>query len=141
MPSRAMAPFASVLLVDDDPTTNYLHQLLLTRIGIAGQVLVAENGAQALRTLDQACTAPGNAACPRLILLDMNMLLLNGIAFVEAYVQLPLAPQQPLVIVLLTTSLHPMDLARVQQLPSAGFLSKPLTQEKVTTLLQEHFPQ
>jgi CheY-like chemotaxis protein len=136
-----MPPLASVLLVDDDPTTNYLNKLLLTRMGVAGQVLVAENGEQALRTLDQACRALGNATCPRLILLDMNMPVLNGIAFLEAYVQLPLAQQQPLVIVMLTTSLHPVDLARAQQLPIAGFLTKPLTQEKVTALLQEHFPQ
>jgi CheY-like chemotaxis protein len=136
-----MLPLASVLLVDDDPTTNFLNKLLLTRMGVAEQVLVAENGEQALRTLDQTCSALANAACPRLILLDMNMPVLNGLAFLEAYVQLPLAHQQATVIVMLTTSLHPVDLARVEQLPIAGFLNKPLTQEKVTALLQQHFAE
>jgi CheY-like chemotaxis protein len=120
-----MAALTSVLLVDDDPTTNYLNKLLLTRMGAAEQVLVAENGEQALRT--------------RLILLDMNMPVLNGLAFLEAYVQLPLAQQQAIVIVMLTTSLHPVDLARAKELPIAGFLNKPLTKEKVYALLQEHF--
>jgi CheY-like chemotaxis protein len=104
-------------------------------------VLVAENGEQALRTLDQTCTAPASAACPRLILLDMNMPVLNGLAFLEAYVHMPLASQQSIVVVMLTTSLHERDLARAQQLPIAGFLNKPLTHEKVTALLQEHFAQ
>jgi CheY-like chemotaxis protein len=134
-----MLPLASVLLVDDDPTTNFLNKLLLTRMGVAEQVLVAENGEQALRTLDQTCSAAVNPRCPRLILLDMNMPVLNGLAFLEAYVQMPLAHQQAIVIVMLTTSLHPVDLARVEQLPIAGFLNKPLTQEKVTALLQQHF--
>jgi len=40
---------------------------------------------------------------------------------------------------MLTTSLHPADLARAQELPIAGFLNKPLTKEKVTALLEEHF--
>jgi CheY-like chemotaxis protein len=134
-----MLPLPSVLLVDDDPTTNFLHKLLLTRMGVAEQVLVAENGEQVLPTLDQTCSASVNPACPRLILLDMNMPVLNGLAFLEAYVQMPLAHQQAIVIVMLTTSLHPVDLARVEQLPIAGFLNKPLTQEKVTALLQQHF--
>jgi CheY-like chemotaxis protein len=126
-------------LVDDDPTTNFLNKLLLTRMGIAEQVLVAENGEQALRTLDQTCTVPASAACPCLILLDMNMPVLNGLAFLEAYVQMPLANKQAIIIVMLTTSLHEYDLARAQQLPIAGFLNKPLTREKVTALLQQHF--
>jgi CheY-like chemotaxis protein len=134
-----MPSLTSVLLVDDDPTTNFLNKLLLTRMDVAEQVLVAENGEQALRTLDQTCTAPASAACPCLILLDMNMPVLNGLAFLEAYVQMPLANRQAIIIVMLTTSLHEYDLARAQQLPIAGFLNKPLTREKVTALLQQHF--
>lgn len=134
-----MLSLPSVLLVDDDPTTNFLNKLLLTRMGVAEQVLVAEDGEQALRTLSQSCQASEHSACPRLILLDMNMPVLNGLGFLEAYAQLKLAHQLPIVIVMLTTSLHPTDLARAEQLPIAGFLNKPLTQEKVTALWQQHF--
>jgi len=136
-----MAPLKSVLLVDDDPTTNYLNKLLLTRLGVAQQVLVAENGEQALRTLDQTHRTAAEAAFPMLILLDMNMPVLNGLAFLEAYAQMPLAQRRIIVVVMLTTSLHPADLARAQQLPIAGFLNKPLTKEKVTAIVQQHFAQ
>ena len=129
----------SVLLVDDDSTTNYLNQLLLTRLGVAERILVAENGEQALHTLTHSCCGPESALCPQLILLDMNMPVLNGLAFLEAYRQLPWTHQQAIIVVMLTTSLHERDLARARELPIAGFLTKPLTQEKVHALLQEHF--
>jgi len=76
---------------------------------------------------------------PAFILFDMNMPARNGLAFLEAYVQLPAAVQEAIVIVTLTPCLHPMDLAQARQLPIGGFLNKPLTEAKVAALLQEHF--
>lgn len=134
-----MPKLTSVLLVDDDSTTNYLNKLLLNRLGVAEHLLVAENGREALSILAQTCRAT-NTSCPPLILLDVNMPVMNGIEFLEAYQQLPLAQQQAIVIVLLTTSVNPLDLARVQALPIASTLTKPLTEEKVNALLQQYFP-
>ena len=135
-----MPKLRSVLLVDDDRTTNFLNQLLLNKMAVAEQILLAENGEQALRILSQHCQEPAGPGCPQLVLLDMNMPVLNGLAFLEIFAQLPQMQQQAIVIVMLTSSLHPLDLRRVQELPIAGFLTKPLTKEKVAALLAEHFP-
>ena len=132
-----MTKLASVLLVDDDSTTNYLNKLLLNRLGVTEQLLVAENGREALATLAQAFPGPGG---PTLLLLDINMPVMNGIEFLEAYQQLPPAQRHATVIVLLTTSVHPRDLAHVQTMPIVGALDKPLTETKVRSLLAQHFP-
>ena len=128
-----MPKLSSVLLVDDDPTTNFLNELIVSTAEIAEQVLVAENGEEALHLL-----ASGEAAAPALILLDMNMPVMNGLEFLEAYGQWPL-PVRP-VIILLTTSLHERDLARAQQLSVTGSLDKPLTEAKLLGVLHQHFP-
>ncbi|MDF7811745.1 response regulator [Hymenobacter sp. YC55] len=133
-----MNKLPSILLVDDDSTTNFLNELLLKSLGVADQLLIAQNGREALTALDQFCENIGSA-CPSLILLDVNMPVMNGIEFLEAYVQLPQAQRQAIVVVMLTTSLHSRDLERVQQLPIAGLVNKPLTKEKVDTILQMHF--
>ena len=137
MPASSLS---SVLLVDDDSTTNFLNKLLLTTtMQVTRQVLLAENGHQALQVLQQTCTEPA-ARCPPLILLDLNMPVMNGRAFLECYAQLPLAQRQGTVVVLLTTSLHEQDRLLARELPVADFLTKPLTRAKVNELLARHFP-
>jgi CheY-like chemotaxis protein len=133
-----MHKIPSILLVDDDPTTNFLNELLLKSLGVADQLFTVQNGREALAALDETCTSP-QGACPSLILLDVNMPVMNGIEFLEAYAQLPKAQQQSIVVVMLTTSMHSRDLERVQQLPIAGLVNKPLTKDKVDTILQMHF--
>ena len=133
-----MQKLAAILLVDDDPTSNYLNQLLLEELAVADQLLVATNGAEALHILTHVLP-PATAAGPVLVLLDVNMPVMNGIEFLEAYQQLPPDRRQAVVIVMLTTSLHPRDLARIQALPIAGLVSKPLSEEKINTILREYF--
>lgn len=137
---RGMKKLSSVLLIDDDSTTNFLNSLLLKRLDVAEILLVAENGAVGLDILTAVC-AGATADCPALILLDVNMPVMNGIEFLEAYQHLPLAQRQAIIVVLLTTSVHPRDLERVRQLPIAGTLNKPLTEEKVRSLLRQYFPE
>lgn len=135
-----MKPLPCVLLVDDDATTNFLNRSLLTRLGVAERIVVAEDGEQALRELGRHC-APPTAACPALVLLDVNMPGMSGIEFLQEYRQLPLAAQHAIVIVMLTSSLHPRDVQRVEQLGVvADFISKPLTADKLGALLRAHFP-
>ena len=126
-----------VLLVDDDPTTNFLNRKLLLRLGVTEEVRVAHNGQEALGIL-RTCQDQ-SAPCPVLIFLDVNMPIMGGLAFLEAYQQLPPAQQTAVGVVMLTTSVSPHDQQRVQELPIADYLDKPLTQQQVERVLARHF--
>jgi CheY-like chemotaxis protein len=130
-----MQKLSSILLVDDDSTNNFINELLLKNLSVTERILVAENGTQALELL---ATMP-NADEPALILLDVNMPGLNGIEFLEAYQQLPQAQHHATVIIMLTTTMDARDLSRLDELRIAGLVSKPLTQEKVDSILKLHF--
>jgi CheY-like chemotaxis protein len=134
-----MLQLTSVLLVDDDSTTNLLNQLLLHNMHVSEQVLTAENGQEALDTLTQLQAEYGPGVCPQLIFLDLNMPVMNGVSFLEAYQQTnPCAC--PSAIIVLANSLPEREAMRARRLPIAGFLTKPLTREKITAVLLEHFP-
>lgn len=133
-----MQKLSCALLVDDDQTTNYLNRLLITRLGITNKLLVALNGQEALDLLLVHCQEATDE-CPALILLDVKMPVMDGFAFLAAYDKLPLEQKDAIIIVMLTTSLHPQDIDRVKKLNIAGFLNKPLTREKLDEVLQNHF--
>ena len=133
-----MPKLSCALLVDDDQTTNYLNQLLLKRMGVVEKLLVAANGQEALDLLQTHCR-DAMEECPVLILLDVKMPVMDGFAFLEAYDQLSLPQQKAIIIIMLTTSLHPKDMERVQHLNIAGFLNKPLNEDKINELLDKYF--
>ncbi|WP_375436875.1 response regulator [uncultured Hymenobacter sp.] len=133
-----MLKLRCTLLVDDDPTTNYLNRKLLEKLDVTDQVMVALNGQEALQVLAAECTE-ASPTCPALIFLDVNMPRMNGFEFLEAYQQLPLAKRRAIVIVMLTTSVHLRDLQRLEALPVAGYISKPLNSDKVQHVLETHF--
>ena len=130
-----MQKLSSVLLVDDDSTNNFLNELLLKSLNVTDNILIAEDGHQALELLERT----PDPAEPALILLDVNMPGLNGIQFLEAYRHLPQAQRNATVIVMLTTTMDARDLSRLEELNIAGLVSKPLTQEKIDQILQLHF--
>ena len=134
-----MQKLSSVLLVDDDPTNNFLNQRLLKRLDIADQVVVAENGQEALALLHPVGHNGPTLRFPALILLDIQMPIMNGIEFLQAYQLLPPAQRRNTTVVVLSTSVDARDLSRLDDLPAAGHLNKPLTPEKITTILQLHF--
>ena len=101
---------------------------------------MALGGEEALQVLRTQCTE-ASGSCPALVFLDINMPQMNGFEFLSAYQQLPLPQRGAIVIVMLTTSLHPQDLQRLRQFPVAGFLSKPLNQDKVNDVLHAHVRQ
>ncbi|KAA9327716.1 response regulator [Hymenobacter busanensis] len=133
-----MKKLSSVLLVDDDPLTNDLNERLLQQLHVADRYLAVTNGEAALAAL-QDLAADANPSSPVLVLLDVKMSGMDGMAFVEAYQRLPVAAQQTVVIVLHTASMSSADLARIEALPIAGLVSKPLTKEKLDTILKLHF--
>lgn len=135
-----MPNISSVLLVDDDATTNFLNELMLRKMAVADKLMVARNGKEALEALLEHCENP-DSSCPTLVFLDIKMPVMDGFEFLEVYAQLPWAQQRATVIVILTTSLHARDTERAKRLHVADFISKPLTSEKVTAILEKHFSQ
>jgi len=124
----------NVLLVDDDQIFNFLSTKILERMGVADNIHVALNGEEALTLLNNYYQ--GSVSVPDVILLDLNMPIMDGFGFLQAFKRLSLPKMDRIKIVIVSSSQDPRDVARANELGVAYYLSKPLTEEKLRSVLE-----
>lgn len=124
----------NVLLVDDDPVCNLLNRKILERTGVVTEIHTALNGAEAISLFNQYFQ--GSLAVPDVVLLDLNMPIMDGFNFIEAFKKLPF-PKENVRIVIVTSSIHPRDISRAKEMGIKHYLSKPMTEEKLMSALQD----
>lgn len=132
-----------ILLIDDDEGTNFYNKFLIKETNIARNVAVAKNGKIALEFLTSTGKFAHNAPRyprPDIIFLDINMPVMDGFEFMEAYEELPDEQKANMVVVMLTTSLDQKDLRRAKQFGELkGFMNKPLTKNHLAAVLKKYF--
>jgi CheY-like chemotaxis protein len=131
-------PIKSILLVDDDEATNFLHKIIIKDAGCSEYVHVANNGKRAIEYLSSV--TGGKYPQPDLIFLDINMPVMDGWEFLEAYQELPEDQRAKMVLVMLTSSLNPDDDIKARGYKEvSGFRNKPLTVGILDEIINEYF--
>ncbi|GLB49177.1 response regulator [Neptunitalea lumnitzerae] len=133
-----MSDLRHVLLVDDDPATNFINRKIITDSGCADIITTVTSAEAALEFL--VSTKESEKDQPDLILLDINMPGMNGWEFLEEYKDLDEEQKAKIVIVMLTTSLNPDDEERARKNPLVnGFKNKPLNPIAIKDILENYF--
>ena len=140
-----MKKLDGILLIDDDETNNFLNQRLFARLGLSSKVKVLPNGNQAFNYLYNISRNNYDLQSPDyfrpdLILLDVNMPVMDGFEFMDLYEKLDNDFRNRIVLALLSTSSHPLDIEKSKKY-RIEYLTKPLTAEKMTSLISRHFPE
>lgn len=135
-----MKPLNLILLVDDDETTNYLNQRLLTRMQVAERIDIVTNGEEAIRYLN-SCDNSGSNPCPELIFVDIKMPVMDGFEFLEEYQKLDKVKRSGQVMLMLTSSASFYDLEHLKKFPDVQkHYSKPLSEADVREIMNTYFP-
>ena len=128
-----MKKFNRILLIDDDPITNFINTAVLRVTGL-GEPKVTMNGAEAMDYIKNECRKEN--LYPDLIIVDINMPVMDGFEFAKQYANLKMKETEKAVILMLTTSSDPRDIKKTHEL-GIKMLKKPLTAEIVMDLLAE----
>jgi CheY-like chemotaxis protein len=101
---------------------------------------VLTNGQEALDYLRQAGDPAFTHLRPNLIFLDIKMPVMDGFTFLEAYEKVAVRPEEPIIILMLTSSASFYDLERLKSFPKVKkHFSKALTETDVKEIMLEYF--
>lgn len=134
-----------MLLVDDDEATNFLNKMVITKSGITEHIQTVLNGKEAIEYI----TSQGKYSNqehfypkPKIIFLDINMPVMDGWEFIEAYKNLDGELKDKMIIVMLTTSFNPDDKLRADGIPEITTLrNKPLSYDTIQEIVETYFEE
>lgn len=125
----------TVLLVDDDNMTNYLHQRVISKAELCAEVKVAKNGQEGIDKLIEMNQELASKNETVVVFLDLNMPILDGWGFLKEYENLKDKLNFDTKIFVLSSSINPDDKARAEENQYvAQYIYKPLTTTSLQTL-------
>src|SRR6185369_3705445 len=98
-----------ILLVDDDSVFHFIHTKILQNLGLT-EISTANNGEEALQFIDGHVSE--NRPLPNVIFVDLDMPILDGFGFIEAFKKLIIPQKERVQIAILSSSFNPRDLSR-----------------------------
>jgi len=136
---RKFDDLKSILLVDDDEASNFLHGLFINKLDLGVTVNAALNGQEALDFILNK--GVDKLALPCMVMLDLKMPVVDGWKFMEMYEeQVPEELKEQILIVLVTISDDKEDKIKAQSNPYvADFSKKPLSDTTFKKLINKHF--
>ena len=129
-----MAYQLNICLIDDDFLFTESIRLKLLQDAQAGNISVFANGRDALEHLLAALNQPEHQ--PDVIFLDLDMPVMDGWSFLDAFQELKYLLKRPVRLYLLTGSLADQDLERSQQLEEVvEYVIKPVSSQELVRLI------
>jgi CheY-like chemotaxis protein len=121
-----------VFLIDDDEVFVFLTKKIIERAGVEVELTVFSNGQEGLERL--TAIAADKDLLPDVILLDLNMPVMDGWEFLNAFQKLNFAKRIALYIV--TSSISPYEVDRAKHIKEVKeFIVKPIAKEKFIEII------
>ncbi|WP_178377062.1 response regulator [Chryseolinea serpens] len=78
----------------------------------------------------------GARPLPDIILLDLNMPIMDGFGFLDAFRSLNIPGKDLVKIIIVSSSVNPRDMDRAKRSGSSHYLSKPVTEQSLRRALE-----
>ncbi|MDX5319477.1 MAG: response regulator [Bacteroidota bacterium] len=130
-----MPKIKRVCIIDDDPIFVFGIQRFMQIAELGDEFMHFGNGKLALEGLSRL--KAGDPEVPDLILVDLNMPVLDGWQFLEAFTVMQ-RDWNPLIFIV-SSSIDPVDLKRAENFECVrDFVVKPITAQKLKELVKQY---
>jgi CheY-like chemotaxis protein len=123
----------NILLIDDDQVFNFLSTKVLQRLGVTDGIHAVTNARDALKLINGHVS--DFTTFPDVIFLDINMPMMDGFGFIEAFRKISIPNRDNIVIAIVTSSQDSNDLRRAQELGVTHYLTKPISENSMRPVL------
>lgn len=128
----------TILLIDDDYATNYLHKRFFNKSDFDSSIMIASDGQEGidiLMTLNEQVKDDAMVV----IILDINMPVMDGWTFLEVFEEVRSQLNYKTALLMVSSSINPDDRKRAEDSPIVDrYISKPLTQDSLD-MIRENF--
>lgn len=123
----------NLLVIDDDDINIFIIKKIVEKTGYNVNMVSKANG---LLAIDYLKATLDNDDFPHLTLIDINMPVLNGWEFLDAYEELNIT--QRVDMYMLSSSVYENDIEKAKTYTKVkGFISKPLSIERLVELFKQ----
>jgi CheY-like chemotaxis protein len=123
----------NLLVIDDDDINIFIIKKIVEKTGFAVNMIAKTNGQLAIDYLQEIADHPEEL--PHLILIDINMPVLNGWEFIEAYEKMNI--EKAIDMYMLSSSVYENDIEKAKTYKVVkGFISKPLSIDRLIELFR-----
>ncbi len=123
------------IVIDDSKLDCFIAEKIIRNTGRSENIRSYLDGAEALEYIKN--TPISGDKTKTVLIVDIQMPVMNGFEFVEAFEKFPQELQDNYIIFVLSSSIYENDLNRVRNYPSVKhFLNKPLTSNTLSALLE-----
>ncbi|MAP81212.1 MAG: response regulator [Aequorivita sp.] len=121
-------------IIDDDPIHVFGTKKIMQLANICQDFMVFHNGEEALRKL--SALVKGGENIPEVILLDLNMPIMDGWEFLEAFTKIP--TQRKVHIYIVSSSLSVDDINRAKNMKNVNnYIIKPIALEYIKEIVND----
>ncbi len=121
------------IVVDDSKLDCFIAEKIIKNTGISESIKSFLHAPEALEYIK---SLPGDDSIRTIMLVDIQMPVMNGFEFVEAFEKLPDEITRNYTIYIISSSINENDLSRVHNYATVKqFLNKPLTSNNLAVLL------
>jgi CheY-like chemotaxis protein len=122
------------IVVDDSKLDCFIAEKIIRNTGMNDSVISFTDAKEALAYIQKPYP---NDSSKTVLIVDIQMPLMNGFEFVEAFEKLPQQIQNNYIIYVLSSSINENDLNKVRSYRSVKhFLNKPLTSNTLSALIE-----
>jgi len=115
--------YQSIMLIDDNDIDNFINERLVKAYYFSKNVYVhtsTRSALEFLKNIEVTLHEMPADLIPSHIMLDINMPILDGFHFLDEFEKFAVELKKQIKVVMLTTSLNPMDIEKKQKVRFGG---------------------